>query len=260
MIRRLAAILYLAASAAPTATSTASAAETINFLAAASATEAVTAISRRIGRDLGLTVRPAFAASSTLASQIAAGAPAHLFLSANVGWADYLQDKGLITAAGRVDLLGNRLVLLSRRKTEFTYELASGASLAAALGDGRLVMGDPAHVPAGRYARQALSALGLWRQVRDRAVFGASVRDALALIVRGYGRAAITYATDARLHGDLRLVSVFPADSHDAIIYPLLLIAGRDNHEARKVFGYLQDDAAGAIFRELGFSFLPGRE
>ena len=230
--------------------------ETIELLAAASTTEAVTALSEALYRDHGLSLRPTFASSSVLAKQIDAGAPAHLFLSADLAWLDYLTERGLIAPQGRVDLLGNRLVLLGRADDPGIRAFTGLEDLPHALGNERLIMGDPAHVPAGRYGRQALEYLGLWSGLEKRAVFGASARDALALLARGQGRFAIAYATDIRVHDNLRRIADFPKASHAPIIYPLALIREHDTPLARKAFGYLQDAGAKRIFERFGFTFL----
>ena len=228
--------------------------ETIEILAAASATEAVSALTEAVQRDLNIHLRPTFAGSSTLAKHIAAGAPAHLFLSADLAWIDYLQARGLLAPNGRIDLLGNRLVLLRRPDTAPPVTLSD---LGQALGQERLIMGDPAHVPAGRDGRQALRYLKQWNAVKGRAVYGASVRDALALLARGQGRYAIAYTTDARVQGNLALAARFPAKSHQTIIYPLALIQGQAGAASRKVFSYLQSSDARAVFEHFGFTFLP---
>ena len=178
-----------------------------------------------------------------------------MFLSADLAWLKYLTARDLIAPDGRVDLLGNRLVLLQRIGDAGAVTKLAG--LDAALGRERLIMGDPAHVPAGRYGRQALQNLGLWAAVKQRAVFGVSVRNALALLARGQGRFAIAYATDVRAHNGLRLAAAFPPDSHAAIVYPLALVREQDNALARKVFRYLQGGRAKAIFEQYGFTFLP---
>jgi molybdate transport system substrate-binding protein len=230
-------------------------AETIDILAAASTTEAVTALAAVINQDHDLTLRPTFAASSTLAKHIAAGAPAHLFLSANLDWTAYLGKRGLIAKNGRVNLLGNRLVLLGRNSD--AIDLSDLHNLPRALGSEHLIMGNPEHVPAGRYGRQALRQLKLWPALKKRAVYGASVRNALALLVRGQGRYAIAYASDGRVYQDLHQAAVFPKGSHDAIQYPLALMREHDSPLARKVFRYLQGRAAKIIFEQYGFTFLP---
>ena len=231
--------------------------QTIDILAAASTTEAVTALAAALRQDHGLVLRPTFAASSTLAKHVAAGAPVHLFLSADLAWLKYLEQRNLIAPGGRIDLLGNRLVVLRRDDDDGAAGLAVLSELKRALGEERLIMGDPAHVPAGRYGRQALRHLGLWDTIESHAVFGASVRNALALLARGQGRYAIAYATDARVHGALRLAGTFPAGSHTPIVYPLALVREQDSALARKVFQYLQGARAKTIFERFGFTFLP---
>lgn len=229
--------------------------ETIELLAAASTTEAVTALVGDIQQRLNIRVRPTFAASSTLAKHIAAGAPAHLYLSANTAWTTYLQELNLIAPDGRIDLLGNRLVLLGRSTNSTSnFELAD---LSQALGGERLIMADPDHVPAGRYGRQALKSLDLWKAVKGRAVFGASVRNTLALLARGQGRFAIAYETDGRVYGSLQQQAIFPKSSHDPIIYPLALITEHSNDAARKVFRFMQSNDARNIFQNFGFTSPP---
>lgn len=229
--------------------------ETIDILAAASTTEAVTALAAAVRRDHGLSLRPTFAASSALAKHIAAGAPAHLFLSANVDWMAYLKKRDLIAHNGQINLLDNTLVLLRREGDG--RDLDDLHDLPLALGGERLIMGDPAHVPAGRYGRQALRHLKLWSQLEKRTVYGASVRNALALLVRGQGRYALAYASDSRVYKDLRQAAAFPKDSHDAIRYPLALVQGNDSPLAHKIFHYFQGGTAKAIFEQYGFTFLP---
>ena len=229
--------------------------ESIDILAAASTTEAVTALAAALNRDHGLSLRPTFAASSALAKHIAAGAPAHLFLSADVAWMAYLEERGLIARHGRINLLGNRLVVL--RRDDDTNDLDNLHDLPSALAAEHLIMGDPEHVPAGRYGRQALRHLNLWSQLAKRAVYGASVRNALALLVRGQGRFAIAYASDGRVYDNLRQAAAFPKGSHAPITYPLALMRKNDGPLARKVFRYLQGDVAKTIFEQYGFPFLP---
>ncbi|MDP7056471.1 MAG: molybdate ABC transporter substrate-binding protein [Alphaproteobacteria bacterium] len=230
-------------------------AETIDILAAASTTDVVTALAAALGRDHSVSLRPTFAASSTLAKHIAAGAPAHLFLSANVDWMSYLEERGLIPGNGQVNLLGNRMVLLRRDRDG--DDLDNLRDLPTALGTQFLIMGDPEHVPAGRYGRQALRHLKLWSRLKKRAVYGASVRNALALLVRGQGRYAIAYASDGQMYGDLQQAATFPEASHAPIKYPLALIRENETPLARKVFRYLQGRAAKTIFEQYGFTFLP---
>ena len=226
----------------------------IELLAAASATEAITQIALSVKQDLNIRLRPTFAGSSTLAKHIAAGAQAHLFLSADPEWMSYLEKRKLVNKVHRVDLLSNKLVLLQRNGTKPKTTLINFVS---ALSNERLVMGDPTHVPAGRYGKQALESLGLWQSVKSRAVFGASIRNALALFSRGYGSLAIAYSTDTRVYPALNIAFLFPADSHAPIIYPLALVNTEINVRAQKVFDYLQNESSRSVFTNYGFTFLP---
>ena len=223
----------------------------VTVFAAASTTDAVQAVLTAFRKAHPRTdVRASFAASSTLAKQIARGAPADLYISANVAWMDYLADRGAIDPASRVDLLGNRLVLVASPMSPVSGDLAK---LPEALGERRLAIGDPAHVPAGIYAKQALQALGLWEKVADRAAFAADVRAALALVGRGEAAAGIVYATDARISDRVKRVATLPADSHPPIHYPLARVDGADRPEVRRLYDFLRSNEAQAIFRDHGF-------
>jgi molybdate transport system substrate-binding protein len=224
----------------------------VTVFAAASTTDAVQAVLTAFREAHPETqVRASFAASSTLAKQIARGAPAHLYLSANAGWMDYLQDRGAIDPASRVDLLGNRLVLVAAPTSPVSGDLAR---LPDALGDRRLAIGDPAHVPAGIYARQALQALDLWAQVRDRMAFASDVRAALALVGRGEAAAGIVYATDARISDQVSRLTTLSADSHPPIRYPLARVKGAEAAGVQALYDFFRSKRAQAIFRDHGFT------
>lgn len=230
----------------------------VTLFAAASTTEAAETVAGAAARAGLGPVRVVAAASSTLARQIAQGAPADLFLSANVAWMDYLEDRALLVPDTRIALLGNSLVLLTPSGNPRGLALGAAAPpLAETLGDGRLALGDPDHVPAGIYAKAALESLGLWRDVASKAAFGGSVRAALALVQRGEAAAGIVYATDARLAPDLDIAATFPVGSHPPISYPLAIVAGRDRPEVRAVYRFLTGPEALAIFRDHGFGVAP---
>ena len=194
-----------------------------------------------------------YGASATLAHQIANGAPADLFLSANEEWMDYLADRRLIDAASRRDLFGNSLVLIAPAATGSEVAIGPNMPLGRLLGDGRLAIGDPAFVPAGEYGKAALAALGLWPQVENRLAPTADVRAALALVARGEAPLGIVYATDAAGVAGVRVVGTFPATSHPPIRYPGALIAGRDDGEARRFLEFLTGDGR-RYFLERGFT------
>jgi molybdate transport system substrate-binding protein len=230
------------------------AADAVLVFAAASTTEAVEAAIARYREDTGAEVTASFAASSTLARQIETGAPADIFLSANVAWVDYLEDEGLILPESRRDLLGNRLVLVAPADSKVEVAMGPDLALAQLLGDGRLAIGDPDHVPAGRYARAALESLGLWAEVEARTVRAPDVRAALALVARGETPLGIVYATDVAVCGSCRTVAAFPASSHPPIRYPLALVAGRASPAARAFYAFLASPAAAEIFARHGFA------
>jgi molybdate transport system substrate-binding protein len=224
--------------------------------AAASTTNAVTEIEKLYAaRDLGR-VTTSFASSSTLAKQIASGAPADVYLSANRKWMDYLESRNMIDKESRLDLLGNRIVLISPENGMLkSIQVAPGFSLAAALGrDGRLSMGDPDHVPAGIYGKQALEKLGVWNQVADRLAPMKDVRAALVLVERGESPLGLVYATDAAISKKVRVVGTFPEESHAPIVYPVAAVAGGRLAAATRFIEFLRSPESRAVFDKYGFS------
>ena len=233
----------------------------VTLFAAASTSDAVNAVAARYAamvRDHGSTVRPVFAASSTLAKQIAQGAPAQLFLSASRDWMDYLEDRHAIDPASRVDLLGNRLVLIAPADSPLSLEIAPGVPLARGLDGGWLAIGDPAHVPAGIYAKAALEALGVWSEVAGKTARTADVRAALALVERGEAAAGIVYQSDLQISSRVRPAGVFPVTTHPPIAYPLARIAGPTSPAVERFYRFLLGPEARAIFQAHGFRALGG--
>jgi molybdate transport system substrate-binding protein len=226
----------------------------VTIFAAASTTDAVNEIAEAYAAQTGGSLRPVVASSSTLARQIAEGAPADLFLSANVAWMDHLDERRLLAPETRMPLLSNRLVLIAPIDSPLQLRLARGLPLRDLLGDGRLAIGDPAHVPAGIYAQQALEALGLWDQVADRLAQSSNVRAALALVDRGEVPAGIVYETDAVISARVRVVDAFPDEATPPIVYPLAIVAGHDSPAVRAAYEFLKSAAATAIFSKHGFT------
>lgn len=194
-----------------------------------------------------------FAASSALARQVEAGAPADLFISADQEWMDALEAKGLLRPGTRAPLLGNSLVLIAPATSKTRLDLRAGAPLAAALGDGRLALADPAGVPAGRYARQGLEKLGLWDSVSGRIAAGDNVRAALALVAQGEAPLGVVYATDAAAERKVRVVATFPADSHVPITYPVAILREARSTDAAGFRAFLLSPQGQAVFRRFGF-------
>jgi molybdate transport system substrate-binding protein len=227
----------------------------VTAFAAASLTNVMDELGREFTKAGGPPVRFSFAASSTLARQIESGAPAGLFVSADREWMDYLEQRGLIDPSTRRDLLSNRLALIAPADSSVSLTIEPNFPLAAALDGGRLATGDPDNVPVGRYARSALTSLGVWNDVADRLVRAEDVRTALAFVARGEAPLGIVYATDARIEKKVRLVGLFPESSHPPITYPMALTkaAGAD---AARFAEFIQGDASRAVFERYGFVVL----
>jgi molybdate transport system substrate-binding protein len=229
-------------------------AETVTVFAAASTANAITEIGDMFKARTGDAVRASFASSSTLAKQIERGAPAQLFLSADLYWMEYLAGKTLINPDSRTNLLGNTLALIAPLDGKTApFAITRETDLVRLLGDGRLSTGDPDHVPVGLYARQALERMGQWTAIAPRLARGESARAALALVERGETPLGIVYSTDAALSAKVKVVGVFPDSLHDTIIYPVALVAGNETPSARAFLDFLKSDAAKGVFSRYGF-------
>lgn len=228
----------------------------ITVFAAASMTDVLQEIGAGFRVDTGIATRFSFAASSALARQLELGAPAQVFVSADVEWMDYLANLGVIDLATRRDVAGNELVLVAPADSELKLAIEPGLRLSAALGGGRLALADPDSVPAGRYARAALTSLGAWKDVESRLVPAENVRAALAYVSRGEVPLGIVYRTDARVDTKVRVVGAFPAGTHPPIVYPAATIRGSPEAAAEFV-AYLGRARAQAIFARHGFTAAP---
>jgi molybdate transport system substrate-binding protein len=225
----------------------------ITVFAAASLTNALQDLGDAFTKDTSIPVRFSFAASSALARQIENGSRADMFFSADLEWMDYLQARNLIQTATRHDVLGNQLVLIAPLDSKIKLKIEPHFALAAAVGKSHLATGDPDSVPVGKYAHEALANLGVWDQVAARLVRADSVRSALAFVDRGEAALGIVYATDAMVDKNVRVVGMFPPDSHKPIIYPVALtsVAGSD---AAKFLAYIRGPAGDLAFRHYGFT------
>jgi molybdate transport system substrate-binding protein len=232
----------------------------IVVFAAASLKNALDAVAAKWHDQSGRTVTISYAASSTLAKQIENGAPADLFISADLKWMDHLQQHQQIKPQSRFDLLGNSLVLIAPTDSALAKKplltIAPGLPLATLLGKGGLLaMADPSAVPAGLYGKAALTKLGLWPSVEHRVAAAENVRAALALVARGEVPLGIVYKTDAAVEPGVRVVGTFPADSHPPITYPLAqTVSARPG--AADFAAYLRSPAAAAVFEAQGFTVL----
>ncbi len=226
----------------------------LTVFAAASLKTALDEVADRYSEGTGTRLRLSYAGSSALARQIQQGAPADLFLSANTGWMDVLEADGLLAPGSRRDLLSNRLALIAGPGTRIELpQIAPGADLRGALGDGRLSMALVAAVPAGIYGKAALQSLGLWDQVADRLAQSDNVRAALRLVALGETPLGVVYATDAAAEPKVRVIGLFPPDSHPPIRYPVAIITGGDRPQARDFLAFLSGPQAAALFSAHGF-------
>lgn len=221
--------------------------------AAASLRNALDEVRQAWAAQHGGKVVVSYAGSSALARQIEKGAPADIFISADLAWMDYLAQRRLVNDGRRVNLLRNELVLIAPVSAGISVELRRGLQLGQLLGRDRMAMADPDHVPAGKYGKAALEALGLWPQVADKLARGENVRTALNYVARGETPLGIVYRTDAAAEPKVRVVAAFPADTHPPIVYPAALMAGSKNAEAAAFFSHLKSNAATGIFRKHGF-------
>ena len=225
----------------------------ITVFAAASLTNVLQDLGDAFTKDTSIPVRFSFAASSALARQIENGSRADMFFSADLEWMDYLQARNLIQPATRHDVMGNQLVLIAPLDSKVSLKIEPHFALAGAVGKSRLATGDPDSVPVGRYAHEALANLGVWDQVAARLVRADSVRSALAFVDRGEAALGIVYATDALIDKNVRVVAMFPPDSHMPIIYPVALTNGA-RADAAKFLDYIRGPAGDLAFKHYGFT------
>jgi molybdate transport system substrate-binding protein len=224
--------------------------------AAASLKDALDEVAGAWEKESGVHAIISYAGSSVLAKQIEEAAPADLFISADLDWMDYLATRNLIKPETRFNLLGNQLVLIAPKDSTVATKIASSFPLAALLGDGRLAMANTDSVPAGKYGKAALTTLGVWDAVKDKIAQTENVRAALQLVSRDEAPLGIVYATDAKADPKVKVIDIFPADTHPPIIYPVAVLAGSQNPSAPALTRYLKSSAASSIFEAQGFKVL----
>ena len=227
-------------------------ASSVLVFAAASLKGALDEVAGLVQQRTGVAMKASYAATSLLAKQIEEGAPADIFFSADERWMDYAVERKLVVTASRVDVVGNRLVLIAPKDRAPALTIAPGFALAQALGGGRLAVADPVNVPAGRYGKAALTTLGVWDSVANRLAPADNVRAALAFVARGEVPLGIVYASDVVAEPGVAVVGTFPASTHPPIVYPAALTV-RAKPDARKVLDAIASPEAAAIFRRHGF-------
>lgn len=227
----------------------------ITVFAAASLTNAMQDIATQYKKEKNVEVVSSFASSSTLARQIEAGAPADLFISADQKWMDYAAEKKAIAKDSRETLLGNSLVVVAAKDSAQTpITINAQTPWTTLLNGGRLAVGDPQHVPAGIYAKEALQKLGAWDTLSPKLAPAEDVRGALALVERDEAPLGIVYGSDAVASKGVKVVGTFPEDSHKKVEYPLAIVEGHKNATMSAFYDYLQGPQASAIFKRYGFT------
>jgi len=228
----------------------------LTVFAAASMKNALDEADAAYSAKAGVRISASYAASSALAKQIEQGAPADIFVSADIDWMDYSIKNKSVDPSTRVDLLGNSIVLIAPKDSKIdNVTIGNGFDLAKLAGDGRIATGDVKAVPVGKYAKAALEKLGSWQAAESKFAMAENVRAALSLVARGEAVLGIVYATDAKVEPGVKIVGTFPADSHPPIIYPVAATASAKK-DAADYLAFLRTSEAKAIFEKYGFSYL----
>ncbi len=227
----------------------------ITVFAAASLTNALQEIAAQYKKEKNVDIVSSFASSSTLARQIEQGAPADLFISADQQWMDYAQDKKLTDTATRYTLLGNALVVIAPKTSDVKhFAITDKTDWKSLLKGGHLAVGDPDHVPAGIYAKEALQNLKAWDELSPVMARANDVRSAMALVEREEAPLGIVYGSDAVASNKVKVVSIFPKESHKAVEYPMAIIKDHNNATVTGFYDYLKTSAAADVFKRYGFT------
>jgi len=226
------------------------------LFAAASLKESLDEVNRLYANARGDKPLASYAASSALAKQIEAGAPADVFFSADLDWMDYLASRQLIKPDTRSQLLGNKIVLIAAKDSKINLRIEPHFPLERALGSGRLAMADPDSVPAGKYGKAALESLAVWSSVASKVAPAENVRAALLLVSRGEAPLGIVYQTDAASDKGVRIVDAFPSGSSPPVVYPVAVTARSSNPGAASYVEFLRSSAAREVFERAGFTVL----
>ncbi|EPW4408637.1 molybdate ABC transporter substrate-binding protein [Vibrio parahaemolyticus] len=228
------------------------AATDLKVYAASSMTNAIDEIAQDFKEKYDVTVTPVYGGSSSIARQIINGAPADVFISANTKWMDYLVDEGVIDSDNVTNLVRNSLVLIAPQSSSLAvFNFADANAWEAALNGSRLALGNPTSVPAGMYAKESLTTLGVWKEIQTKVAPAKNVRLALALVERGEAPLGVVYKTDAQLTSKVKIVGEFARDTHAAIVYPAAVV--NDSTESRQFFQYLKSEDAKRVFAHYGF-------
>ena len=240
-----------------TAPQHAAAQDTLTIFAAASLKNALDDANATFTKATGVKMTAIYAASSALAKQIEQGAPADVFVSADLKWMDYVAERKLIKPDTRLNLLGNRLVLIASRDSKLDHvAIGPGFDLAKLAGDGRIAVADVRAVPAGLYAKAALEKLGAWKAAEPKLAMAENVRATLAFVARGETPVGVVYETDAKIEPKVKIIGAFPDGSYPPVTYPVAVTADSKKAAAERYAAFLRTSTAKAIFEKYGFSFL----
>ena len=224
--------------------------------AAASTKNALDAVIIEYNIHNKVQILPVYGSSATLAKQIELGAPADIFLSANVPWVDHLVNKGIIEAKNTRDILKNRLVLITNDQTRPKIGDLGSIDFFELLKNEKIAMGMVSSVPAGIYSKQALVHLNQWNAISPQVVQADNVRTALQYLISKNVVFALVYASDAKLFPELKVLGVFEDFTHDPIIYPASLV-NTGSREASLFFEYLAASKTLKVFEKYGFLITP---
>ncbi len=231
--------------------------ENLSVFAAASMRNALDDANAAFTQATGIKVVASYAATSALVKQIEQGAPADVFVAADLNWMDYAVEHKLVKPDTRINLLGNRLVMVAPKTSKLdNVDIKNGFDIAKLAGDGRIAIANVKAVPAGRYAKAALEALSVWPAAEPKLAMAENVRAALAYVARAETEIGIVYETDAKAEPGVKIVGVFPASSHPPVIYPMAAVAGSKNAQVTRYLAFLRSGSAKAMFENYGFSFL----
>jgi molybdate transport system substrate-binding protein len=231
--------------------------DSITVFAAASLKNALDDTNAAFTKATNVKVVASYAASSALAKQIESGAPADVFISADLKWMDYVAEHKLIKPDTRVNLLGNKLVLITAKDSKIDkVDIKQGFDIAKLAGDGRIAIADVKAVPAGLYAKAALEKLDAWKAVEPKLAMAENVRATLAFVARGETPIGIVYETDAKVEPNVKIVGVFPEGSHEPVTYPVAATTSGSNPAVARYLAFLRTGSVKAIFEKYGFSFL----
>ena len=229
----------------------------LTVFAAASMKNALDETDVAFTKATGVKVVASYAATSALMKQIEQGAPADVFISADLRWMDYAAAHKLIKQDTRTNLLGNVLVLVAAKNSNLDkVDLGKGFDVAKLVGDGRIAVADVTSVPAGLYAKEALESLGAWAAAEPKLAMAEDVRAALAFVARRKTSVGIVYETDAKIESFVKIIGIFPEDSHEPITYPVAATAKTSNPVVTRYLSFLRSPSAKAIFERYGFSYL----